>query len=132
MAAYIFGTIEVSELEDNNHPIRPYDNTRSGDLNPNNPVVAALYRHIGPAIDKVRRELVRRQRQREKSAEAQELAKTASDIADLLNEDFKEFQDQLRAAQSVARGTNTGSRSLSPLGGSDTDSSLVEGGGGTG
>ena len=128
MAAYIFGTIEVSELEDNNHPIRPYDNTRSGDLNPNNPVVAALYRHIGPAIDKVRRELVRRQRQREKSAEAQELAKTASDIADLLNEDFKEFQDQLRAAQSVARGTNTGSRSLSPLGGSDTDSSLVEGG----
>ena len=128
MADYIFGTIEVPELEDNGHAIRPYDNTRSGDLNPNNPVVAAVYRHIGPAIDKVRRELVRRQRQREKSAEAQELAKTASDIADLLNEDFKEFQDQLRAAQSVARGTNTGSRSLSPLGGSDTHSSLVEGG----
>ena len=104
MAEYLFGEIEVPLLEDYKGPIAPFDNTRSGELNPNNPVVTALYRFIGPSIDQVRRSLVERERQRAKSEEVKKLSREADRIAELISEDFASVQARIKRAKAISTG----------------------------
>jgi anti-sigma regulatory factor (Ser/Thr protein kinase) len=110
MSEFILGEVDVPKLEEYEGPIRPFDNTRSGQLNPENEVVSTLYRFIGPKIDQVRRQLVNRERERAKSEEAQRLAQQANKIAEILSEDFASFQAKLRRAQSVTTGRDLGTR----------------------
>lgn len=110
MSEFILGEVDVPKLEEYEGPIKPFDNTRSGQLNAENEVVSALYRFIGPKIDQVRRQLVDRERERAKSEEAQRLAEQADKIAEILSEDFASFQAKLRRAQSVTTGRDLGTR----------------------
>ncbi len=110
MSEFILGEIDVSALEEYEGPIKPFDNTRSGQLNPENEIVGATYRFIGPKIDQVRRQLVNRERERAKSEEAQRLAQQADKIAEILSEDFAAFQAKLRRAQSVTTGRDLGTQ----------------------
>jgi len=110
MSEFIHGEIDVPTLEKYEGPIRPFDNTRSGQLNPENEVVSAIYRFIGPKIDQVRRRLVERERERAKSEEAQRLAQQAVKIAEILSDDFAAFQAKLRRAQSVTTGRDLGTK----------------------
>jgi hypothetical protein len=110
MSEFILGEIDVPALEEYVGPIKPFDNTRSGQLNPENEVVSAIYRFVGPKIDQVRRELVERERERAKSEEAQRLAQQADKIAEILSEDFAAFQAKLRRAQSVTTGRDLGTQ----------------------
>jgi hypothetical protein len=110
MSEYILGEIEVPALEEYEGPVKPFDNTRSGQLNPNNEVVGAIYRFIGPKIDQVRRRLVERERERARGEEAQRLAHQANKIAEILSEDFAAFQAKLRRAQSVVKGRDLGTQ----------------------
>lgn len=126
MSEFILGEIDVPALEEYEGPIKPFDNTRSGELNANNEVVAAIYRFIGPSIDKIRRQLVDRERERAKSEEAQRLARQANKIAEILSEDFAAFQAKLRRAQSVVTGRDIGTQ-IAPTA-DENDGPLVEGG----
>ncbi len=110
MSEFIHGEIDVPTLEEYEGPIKPFDNTRSGQLNPQNEIVSAIYRFIGPKIDQVRRQLVDRERERAKSEEAQRLAQQADKIAEILSEDFATFQAKLRRAQSVTTGRDLGTK----------------------
>ena len=126
MSEYLFGEIDVVAIEEYQGAIAPFDNTRSGHLNPNNEVVAALYRFIGPKLDGVRRELVGRERKRAQSEEARRLADQASKLSEVLSEDFASFRMQLRKVRSVTSGRDVGKR-YEPLA-DDGDGPWSEGG----
>ena len=129
MVDYIFGDVEVPALEEYDGPIPPFDNTRSGDLNPANPLVQDLYRFVGPEIERVRHSLVAKQRERARSDEARELARQAEKIADILNEDFAHFNEQLRRARAAVAGHDPGVNRYAPIAGDDVESGgWVEGG----
>ncbi|HEY3383094.1 MAG TPA: ATP-binding protein [Vicinamibacterales bacterium] len=98
-AQYIFGEIDVPRLESDSALPPAFDMSRSMHLNPENRVVRALYSFIGPCIEGVRRQLVRADRDRQATEEAKRLARQADEIADLLNEDFREFRRQVAAAR---------------------------------
>jgi hypothetical protein len=128
MAEYIFGEISVPKLEEYQGPVPPFDNTRSGELNPSNELVKALYRFIGPEIEKARRDLVARQRERARSQEARELAGQAEKIAELLNEDFASFTEQLRRTRAAVAGRDPGSKRYAPIADDGDEGAWIEGG----
>jgi hypothetical protein len=107
-AQYIFGEIDVPRLESDPSLPPAFDMSRSMRLNPGNRIVRALYSFIGPCAEEVRKELVRAERERRETEEAKKLARQANEIAELLNEDFREFRRQVVAARgrpSVAAGS---------------------------
>src|SRR5208337_3555674 len=95
MTQYIFGEIDVPQLDEDNSPISPFDLSRSMQLNPNNELVKAIYAFIGSKIDQVRRELLKAEKQRKESEDAQRLAKQAEKIAEVINNDFLDFSQRL-------------------------------------
>lgn len=125
MANYIFGEIEVPQLDDENSPIPAFDVSRSGRLNPANPLVAQLYAFIGEHVDHVRRDLVRADRERRASEEAQRLAKQALEIAELINRHFRDFERRVTKVRALA----TGASDFGPLAtaGGSGDTELVLG-----
>lgn len=108
MAEYIFGEVEVPALEDYKGLVRPFDNTRSGELNPENPVVQALMGFIGSSIEKVRLALVEREKFAQREEEAKRLAKEAKKIGEVLSRDFAEVTARLQRALAVAGGRQPG------------------------
>jgi hypothetical protein len=108
MSEYLFGEVDVATIEEYDGPIKPFDNTRSGKLNPSNEIVEALYRFIGPAIDRVRRGLVQREKEHARTEEAKRLEKQASRIAQILSNDFADYQKKVARAQAASRGRDAG------------------------
>ena len=119
MAQYIFGEIDVPRLDDDTSPMRPFDLSRSLQLNRNNPLVRAIYAFIGPKIDQLRRELMTAEGKRRASAEAKRLGKQAAEIAKVINEDFRDFRERVVKARAKAAGGLDPYRT--PVGGSDHD-----------
>ncbi|MCZ7650333.1 MAG: ATP-binding protein [Thermoanaerobaculia bacterium] len=111
MAEYLFGEVEVPAIEDYRGPLRPYDNTRSGELNLENPVVQALYGFIGASLERVRLQLVERERSVQQEEEAKRLAKEARKIAEILSRDFAEIQARFERSKGIAGGSSTGAHS---------------------
>jgi len=99
---YIFGELDVQALEEDDSSISPFDQSRSMELNPNNPIVRAIHAFTSQGVEQVRKELVAAEKERRKSAEAQRLQETADQIAEILNEDFTLFRRKL--AKVRARG----------------------------
>ena len=126
MSEYLFGEVDIPALEEFEGPIPPFDNTRSGRLNPENAIVAALYRFIGPNVDGVRRQLVTRERERARTEEARLLAQQAEKISEILSEDFAEFRMKLRRVSSAVTGRDMGKK-FEPLAGDEEDT-WTEGG----
>jgi histidine kinase/DNA gyrase B/HSP90-like ATPase len=125
MSEYIFGEIDVPNIEDHKSRTPAYDSSRSGILNPGNEVVAALYRFIGPSVEKVRRDLSARERERARTEEAKKLARNAARIAEILSSDFSAFQAKLAKVHSATKGRDLGSK-LS--GGGQEGERWIEGG----
>ncbi len=103
MAQYLFGEIDVARLDDDKSPIQPFDMSRSMRLNPSNELVQSIYAFVGQHVEAVRRELVEAEKKRKASEEARQLEKQASEIAQVINEDFEAFRK--RIAKARAKGT---------------------------
>jgi hypothetical protein len=95
MGQFLFGEIDVPAIEEDCSPISAFDNTRSLQLNRENPVVYTLIGFIGRCVEVVRRELVAAERQRRQTEEARRLAREAEAIAQVLNDDFAQFRNLL-------------------------------------
>lgn len=95
MTQYIFGEIDVPKLDEDRSPISPFDLSRSMQLNPSNELVQAIYAFIGSNIDQVRRELLKAEKQRKASEDAQKLARQAEKIAQVINDDFLDYSLRL-------------------------------------
>jgi hypothetical protein len=110
MTQYILGEIDVPKLDEDQSPISPFDLSRSMQLNPSNELVQAVYAFIGLKIDQVRRELLRAEKQRKASEDAQKLAKQAEKIAQVINDDFLDFSQRLAKVKAkTGRGLDLGS-----------------------
>jgi len=111
MSNFIFGEIDVPSLDDDSAPIPAFDMSRSMQLNRSNETVQALLAFIGREVDKLRRELVRREKARREQEEIKKLAREADLIAQMINEDFQEFSDRVaRVKAKAGRGRDAGAR----------------------
>ena len=102
MANYIFGEIDIPSLDDESSPIAAFDMSRSMRLNPNNPVVMVAMGVIGREIDRLRRQLVKEDSARRAPTKLRKMEKEANRIAEIINEDFREFSGKV--AKVKARG----------------------------
>lgn len=109
LGSYLFGEVDVPNLESFETPLEPYDSSRSLSLNPAHPVAAELIPFIGSRLEEVRMKLVAREKEARKGEQQRRLAREAEKIADILNKDFEGVRQRLtdiRAASS-ARGPVT-------------------------
>jgi hypothetical protein len=126
--SYIFGEIDVPAIETYDTPIEPYGDSRDLTLRVEHPVVLVLTSFIGPALEKVRRQLAEKYKQAKLSEQARRLTDEANKIAEILNEDFRDVQDRLNNVRSAASKTGpaTSLFGSEPEGG-DTDDDWVAG-----
>jgi len=99
MSQYIYGEIDIPRLSQDKSPIPSFDMSRSMRLNLNNEIVKAIYAFIGQKIDLVRRELVKKEKERKASEEAKKMQKRADEIANVINEDFIDFRKRVAKAK---------------------------------
>lgn len=123
---YLFGDIEVPNLEAGDESLAAYDLTRSLRLNPANPVAATLIGFVGYHLEVVRKKLVEEQRQLRQEQAYQQLEAAAARIAELLNEDLASVSDRLADIRAMKRRAGTVARAGGDGGGEDPDA-WVEG-----
>ncbi|MBN2575499.1 MAG: ATP-binding protein [Deltaproteobacteria bacterium] len=104
MSNYIFGEIDIPQLDKDKSAIAPFDMSRSMQMNPANEVVQAALAFIGVNVEKLRKELVAEEKRRRESEQARQLAKQADEIAKLINDDFSKFRALVAKARAKARG----------------------------
>ena len=103
-ANYLFGSIEVPAIASDASPISPFDMSRSMRLNPRNEIVADTYSFVGMHLEAIRREIEKLDRERRKHEEAKKLQSQGDAIAELINEDFNKWRDQVRQTAAKAKG----------------------------
>jgi hypothetical protein len=95
-ANYIFGEIDVPNLQAQESPIAAFDMSRSMVLNIRNPVVSSIYGFIGSYAEKVRLELESADKERRDQDQMRRLRKEADAIANIINSDFHEWRDRIK------------------------------------
>jgi len=103
-ANYLFGKMDVPGIATDKSPISPFDMSRSMRLNPRNEIVARTYAFIGMNLETIRREIEKRDKERRKNEEVKKLQSQADAIAQLINQDFNDWRDQVRQAAAKAKG----------------------------
>lgn len=104
MSQYIYGEIDVPRLDYDNSPIPPFDLSRSSHLNISNELVQDIHSFIGHKVELVRRELIKKDKERKLSDEAKRFAKQAEAIAQIINEDFNDFRERVAKAKAKSGG----------------------------
>lgn len=124
LSNYVFGSVDVPALAKDNSPISAFDMSRSGQLNPKNALVQAVMGFIGMNLEKVLQRLEAEDRKRRRNDDVKRLQKEADAIAELINQDFKNWKVQIQnvLAHSV------GARDPKPAIVSDEEESDVLGG----
>lgn len=112
MSQYIFGEIDVPRLDTDDSPISAFDMSRSMQLNRSNPLVDTLLHFIGWHVDQLRRQLVKQENERRAEEDQKRLAKEASKIADIINEDFRDFSDRINRIQRARSGRGADTSAL--------------------
>lgn len=102
MSQYIFGEVDVPALATPHKGVAAFDMSRSGQLNPENEIVLALYAEISRHIEALRQELVQQENTRKRAEEAEKLQGQADEIARFINEDYVEARKKIRRAQALA------------------------------
>lgn len=106
LSKYIFGSVEVPQLAEDNSGISPFDMSRSMELNRKNETVKSLIAFIGMNVQRVLDELEREEKARKASEDAKRLEKEADKIAEIINSDFDEWSKQLKKVVADAHGTS--------------------------
>ncbi len=102
MAEFIFGEIDVQKLDTDTSTPAAFDASRSMSLNPENPLVSAIFAFVGPRIEEVRKALVESQREQRSTEQAKRLQQEASRIEEIINQDFEAFRKRLQKVKSAA------------------------------
>lgn len=102
MCNYLFGDVDVPALETFTSELEPYDSSRSLRLNAEHPVVRVLVPFIGASLEQVRASLVARRAKLRQSELQKQLDHEASEIADILNQDFESVRRRLGAIRAAA------------------------------
>lgn len=92
----LFGHVDCPNLDNPDYdPVAAYTNDRSMKLNRAHPVALALTTFIGGSLEQVRQELAEEGRKAKADADSRRLKQTTDKIAEILNEDLKEFSERL-------------------------------------
>ena len=102
MSEFIFGEIDVPALNEDKSTPPPFDASRSLRLNPDNDVVKAIYEFLGPKLETTRRQLVADQREQRATEEAKRFRREASQIENIINQDFDAFRKRLQKVKAAA------------------------------
>lgn len=130
----LFGEVDIPLLEQVSDDVAPFDNTRNNLLNRANPRVVILIAWISQELEKVRQTLVKEEREKRKTEQARKLAQEAQRMADILNEDFKNFMFDLEVSRRVTGKTKSKINEFVALqgeilpGGGDQDSAWQQSG----
>lgn len=116
MGSWLFGEIECSALEEFDSEMEPYSSARDLTLNLSHPVVKILIPFISSQLEVVRRKLVASVEEERRSEEMKRLRKSADEMADLINRDFRDLSAKLRDVRTPKLGGGEGASS--PEGGS--------------
>lgn len=127
MANYIFGDLDVPALSSDVSPIAAFDLSRSMQLNRSNELVQKIFAFIGFHVEAVRRELIEEEKKRRASEEAKQLAREASQIAQIINEDFLAYKARISKARAQAAGGLDIYASAEPAPPSDSESDFIFG-----
>jgi hypothetical protein len=103
----LFGEIEVPLLEKAEDDITPFDNTRNNLLNRANSRVVVLIAWISQELEKVRAELLKKEKEKKKSEQAQRLHVEAQRMAHILNDDFNKLMDELELSKKITEKRKT-------------------------
>lgn len=100
---YITGSMTIPAIDDESiSSISAFDSSRSGILNRENPVVEQLVAFIGPRLHQVRKELASRYKKLKEAENAKQLQKEADLIAQMINDDFAAYSDDLKQMLSIS------------------------------
>lgn len=124
MADVLFGQVEVPALQADSSPIPAFDQSRSLRLNPENPIVREILEFVGSRVDEVRRELLRREKERRASEDARAWDERAKEIERIINADFTELRGRLTRSKARSRGEAPSTGGEAPGG----EPALIEGG----
>lgn len=102
MAEFIFGEIDVKKLDTDASTPAAFDASRSMRLNPDNPLVSAVFAFVGPRIEEVRKALVESQREQRSTEQSKRLQREASKIEEIINQDFEAFRKRLQKVKAAA------------------------------
>lgn len=102
MAEFIFGEIDIPKLDSDDATPAAFDASRSMMLNPDNPLVSAIFSFVGPHIEEVRKSLVEAQREQRSTEQAKRLQEEASRIEEIINKDFEAFRQRLQKVKAAA------------------------------
>ena len=125
MSQFVFGDIDVPQLDADKTPIRPFDISRSMRLNPENELVQAIHCFIGTKVEQVRRDLVEVDKRRRADEDTRKLAEQASEIARVINEDFEAFRQRVAKVRAKARGAFDPTKTTAE--GGDLDDDFIPG-----
>ena len=125
MADFIFGEIDVPALANDTSTPPPFDVSRSMRLNPDNPLVRAIYAFVGPRIERLRKELVEEQREQRETEDAKRLRKEASQIEDIINRDFDAFRKRLQKVKAAVAGTGPDASEAEQSAGAEGDDDFL-------
>lgn len=106
LSRYIFGSIEVPQLADDQSGISPFDMSRSMVLNRQNETVRAVIAFVGMNVQKAIDALEQDERKRKASEDAMKLRQEADKIAKIINEDFDDWSKQLKKVVADTEGTS--------------------------
>jgi len=113
---YIFGAVDVPMISTDKSPIPPFDMARGMRLNPRNEIVRATHAFIGMHVERLSRELEAADRERRKLEEAKKLQAEADVIAELINQDFKDWSAKIRKVIAATKGETDDSPSTEGTG----------------
>lgn len=128
MSEFIFGEIDVPSLSTDKSTPPPFDASRSMRLSPDNSLVQAIFSFVGPRIEELRKELVEAQREHRETEEAKRLRKEASQIEDIINQDFDAFRKRLQKVKAAAASSGLDAGEAEESGGDDGDDDFLFGG----
>ena len=104
MAEFLFGEVDVPQLDEDKSTPPALDLSRSMQLNPHNELVMAIHSFIGPNLEDVRKQLVAEQRKEQETEEARRLQHEAGQIESIINQDFEQFRKRLQRVKAASAG----------------------------
>ena len=95
MGEFIFGELDVPILNNASGDIQAYDLSRNLELNPLHPGASTTIGFIATKVEDVRKDLIERKREANKTEEKKKLNEEAAKIAQIINADLTEIEEKI-------------------------------------
>ena len=95
----IFGEFDVPAIDEDDTLPAAFDLSRAAELNPENRVVQAIRKFIGPILEDLIKELQVQHAERKKDEDYRRLQEEAAKIESIINDDYSDYHKRLQAVR---------------------------------